>query len=137
MTNPKAEREIARLGLAPHPEGGHYRETFRADARVKAAHGERAAATSILFLLASGEQSRSHRVLGEEIWLHHAGDDIELEIDGRTVMLGQGEGAELQAFVPGGAWQAARALDGPAGYALVGCVVAPGFEFEDFELAED
>ena len=57
--------------------------------------------------------------------------------DDRTVRLGSSEGAELQAFVPGGAWQAARAHEGPAGYALVGCVVAPGFEFSDFELAEN
>lgn len=137
MTNPSASREIARLGLAPHPEGGHYRETFRSEARVQAAHGDRAAATSILFLLESGEESRSHRVLGDEIWLHQGGDDIDLEIDGGSVRLGSGEDATLQAFVPGGAWQAARALDGPAGYALVGCVVAPGFEFSDFELADE
>ena len=137
MTNPSAAREIVRLGLAPHPEGGHYRETFRSETRVQAAHGDRAAATSILFLLKSGEESRPHRVLGDEIWLHQGGDDIDLDIDGRSVRLGSGEHSTLQAFVPGGAWQAARALEGPAGYALVGCVVAPGFEFSDFELADD
>ena len=136
MTNPSAAREIARLGLAPHPEGGHYRETFRSDARVQSLHGDRAAATAILFLLESGEESRSHRVFGDEIWLHQGGDDIDLMIDGRSLRLGPGEDATLQAFVPGGAWQAARALKGPAGYALVGCVVAPGFEFSDFELAD-
>ena len=137
MTHPSAAREIARLGLAPHPEGGHYRETFRSEARVQAAHGDRSAVTSILFLLEGGEESRSHRVLGDEIWLHHGGDDIDLVIDDRTIRLGSSDDAALQAFVPGGAWQAARAHEGPAGDALVGCVVAPGFEFSDFELADD
>ncbi|MEC8496201.1 MAG: cupin domain-containing protein, partial [Planctomycetota bacterium] len=99
MTKPSTARVIARLGLAPHPEGGHYRETFRSEARVQAAHGDRAAVTSILFLLEGGEESRSHKVLGDEIWLHHGGDDVDLVIDGRTVRLGAGEDAELQAFV--------------------------------------
>ncbi|MEL6712175.1 MAG: cupin domain-containing protein [Planctomycetota bacterium] len=125
------------LGLAPHPEGGHYRETFRSDARVEAHGGTRAAVTSILFLLASGEESRLHRVRSDELWLHHEGVVVDLAVAGAPVRLGHGPGAVLQAFVPGGAWQAARALDGSAGYALVGCVVAPGFEFEDFELSAD
>ena len=101
MTHPSAARGIARLGLAPHPEGGHYRETFRSEARVQAAHGDRSAVTSILFLLEGGEESRSHRVLGDEIWLHHGGDDIDLVIDGRTIRLGSSDDASLQAFVPG------------------------------------
>lgn len=136
MTHPSAAREIARLGLLAHPEGGHYRETFRSEARVTGAYGERSAVTSILFLLAAGEESKPHRVKGDELWLHHAGDDIELEIDDRLVIIGQGENATLQAFVPGGAVQAARNAEGVHGYGLVGCVVAPGFEFEDFELLD-
>ena len=109
VTHPSAARGIrAHSALAPHPEGGHYRETFRSEARVQAAHGDRAAVTSILFLLESGEESRPHRVLGDEIWLHHGGDDIDLDIDGRTIRLGSSDDASLQAFVPGGAWQAAR-----------------------------
>jgi len=132
-----ARAAIERLGLAPHPEGGHYRETFRSAARVAAHGGERSAVTSILFLLASGEESRSHRVRSDELWLHQGGDDVELTIGDEVVRLGAGTDAALQAFVPGGVWQAARAVPGAAGYALVGCVVAPGFEFEDFELAAD
>ena len=134
---PAAHAIIDRLGLSRHPEGGHYRETFRSDARVPAHGGERSAVTSILFLLAAGEESRSHRVRSDELWLHQGGDDVELTIGGEVVRLGAGPDAALQAFVPGGVWQAARAARGPAGYALVGCVVAPGFEFEDFELAAD
>ena len=82
----------------------------------------------------------------EELWLHHQGDDVALGI-GATVdaaaapsgraTLGQGSEATLQAIVPAGHWQTATALEGDAGYALVGCVVAPGFDFADFEMAAD
>ena len=148
-----AVREIVeRLGLEPHPEGGFFRETWRspveipADALPDGYSGPRAALTSILFLLPTGTNSALHRVRSEELWLHHQGDDIELGIgdtiesasasSGR-VLVGQGAPATLQTIVPAGHWQTATALEGPAGYALVGCVVAPGFDFADFEMAAD
>lgn len=141
-------RLIERYGLAPHPEGGFYRETVRSG-RVLAQSaidpgyaGDRAAVTSILFLLPTGMRSRWHRVRSDEIWLHHQGDELRLRMHARdqpeskpiSVRLGPSEGAELQAVVPPQVWQDAEALPGPAGYCLVGCVVAPGFDFADFEM---
>ena len=96
--------------------------------------------------LPTGAASALHRVRSEELWLHHQGDDVELGI-GETIelasassgrsLLGQGATAHLQVIVPAGHWQTAKALEGDAGYALVGCVVAPGFDFDDFEMASD
>jgi len=128
-----ADEIIARLGLCPHPEGGHYVETFRADANAEG----RAHATAIYFLLRAGERSHWHRVDANEIWLWHAGAPLELLIrDGKTrhVMLGPdlAAGAQLQAIVPPRAWQAAESQ---GAWTLVSCVVAPGFEFSGFELA--
>jgi len=140
---------IERLELGPHPEGGWYRETWRSpvvlreEALPRGYIGERRAMTSILFLLPTGVRSRLHRVRSEELWLHHQGDDLRLGVGatpaaaedaGLAVLLGQGDAAQLQAVVPPGDWQQAEALAGSFGYALVGCVVAPGFEFADFEM---
>ncbi|MHA7839762.1 MAG: cupin domain-containing protein [bacterium] len=140
---------IERLGLGPHPEGGWYRETWRsgvvlpAEALPPGYSGDRRAMTSILFLLPTGTRSRLHRVRSEELWLHHQGDDLRLGIGetpeaafdpARSIILGQEGEARLQAVVPPSAWQEAEALPGPFGYALLGCVVAPGFEFADFEM---
>ena len=128
-----ADEVIARYGLTPHPEGGHYRETFRASAE----DGGRGAATSIYYLLKAGEVSAWHRVDAVEIWHYHAGDALRLELslDGIEIKrhrLGVGEGALPQVTVPVGAWQSAR----PEGaWTLVGCTVAPAFEFSGFELA--
>ncbi|UCD76047.1 MAG: cupin domain-containing protein [Phycisphaerales bacterium] len=144
-----ARRVVQRLALQPHPEGGWFRETHRS-AVILPRHalppghaGDCPAVTSILFLLAAGQRSRPHRIQSEELWLHHQGDDLRLEMGEspglerpRRIVLGQGEKAELQAVVPRRWWQAAGALPGPCGYALVACVVAPGFEFADFEMAE-
>lgn len=118
------------LHLAPHPEGGHYRETWR-DAP---ADGGRGAATSILFLLEAGENSHWHRVDAAELWLWHGGATLELGIGPQTLRLGPNlaEGDVLQAVVPAQAWQAARPL---GAWSLVGCVVAPAFQFAGFELA--
>ena len=147
---PEVRARVLRLSLAPHPEGGFYRETWRSpvelapEALPTGYPGPRAAMTSILFLLPTGVTSARHRVRSEELWLHQQGDDVELGIGatidaanaagGRT-LLGQGADASLQVIVPAGQWQKATALEGPAGYALVGCVVAPGFDFADFEMA--
>jgi hypothetical protein len=154
MTEPSSAVQalIDRLELAPHPEGGWYRETWRSPNRVAQDalpadySGPRSVMTSILFLLPTGASSALHRVKSEELWLHHQGDDVALGIGatlaaaselGNRVRLGQGAAASLQVIVPGGEWQTAEAMPGDAGYALVGCVVAPGFDFADFEMSGD
>ena len=130
-----AAEVIARLGLTPHPEGGHFRETFR-DARTDA--NGRALSTAIYFLLAEGEHSHWHRIDAVESWHYYAGDPLTLSIvengTRRDIVLGAdlAAGEMPQAIVPAGAWQAARPL---GKWTLVGCVVAPGFTFEGFELA--
>ena len=139
--------EIIRLlDLKPHPEGGHYRQTFRDPLTYpppQAGEGKmgaaRAASTAIYFLLARGERSHWHRVDAVEIWHWHAGAPLELEIakgEGRIerVTLGNdlASGQRPQAIVPAHAWQAAQSF---GDWTLVGCTVAPGFEFSGFELA--
>ena len=126
---------IRHLNLAPHPEGGHFRETFR-DADPA---GGRAASTAIYFLLAAGEKSAWHRVDAAEVWHHYAGAPLILFIAAtgagpRTVRLGSAlaDGERPQAVVPAGAWQSAETC---GGWTLVGCTVAPGFEFDGFEMA--
>ena len=128
---------IAALNLAPHPEGGWYRETWRAEALLP---GGRAAATSILFLLEAGQRSHWHRVDAGELWLFQAGAPLELGIAvegeaAQTVVIGPDPlaGQAPQQLVPPGAWQSAQAS--PDGWTLVACVVAPGFEFAGFEMA--
>jgi uncharacterized protein len=127
---------IARLDLKPHPEGGHYRETFR-DSDVDA--GGRARSTAIYFLLARGERSHWHRVDAVEVWHYYAGDALALQIADdsgqRRMKLGPdlATGEVPQAIVPAHAWQAAESA---GEWTLVGCTVAPGFEFAAFELAE-
>lgn len=127
---------IAHLGLQPHPEGGHFRETFR-DAH---ANGERAASTAIYFLLAKGERSHWHRVDAAEVWHYYAGAPLALHYasSDRTppssITLGNdiASGQEPQFVIPKDHWQAAETL---GDWTLVGCTVAPGFEFSGFELA--
>jgi predicted cupin superfamily sugar epimerase len=126
---------IDRLGLRPHPEGGMYAETWR----EPGAPGARTASSAIYYLLREGEASHWHRVDATEVWHHYAGAPLELRIadPGRsatTVRLGDDIARDQrpQAIVPAGAWQAARTL-GP--WSLVGCTVAPAFDFEGFELA--
>ena len=130
-----AAEVIARLGLAPHPEGGHFRETFR---DTQTDDGGRARSTAIYFLLAANERSHWHRVDAVETWHYYAGAPLILSIveDGarHDITLG-GElaaGEIPQAIVPPHAWQAAQCL---GAWTLVGCTVAPGFEFSGFELA--
>lgn len=126
---------INKLGLAPHPEGGWYRETWRADAQ----DGERAAGTAIYYLLEAGRRSHWHRVDAAEIWHYYAGAPLFLSVseDGRSIReiaLGGDvlNGETPQAIVPPGAWQSAQSN---GAWTLVGCTVSPGFEFEKFELA--
>jgi predicted cupin superfamily sugar epimerase len=126
---------IARLGLKPHPEGGHYRETFR-DASVDG--NGRSRSTAIYFLLARHERSHWHRIDAVEVWHYYAGSALVLEMadsDGRrSIRLGADifAGEVPQAVVPAHAWQAAESS---GDWTLVGCTVAPGFDFATFELA--
>ncbi|MGO8909180.1 MAG: cupin domain-containing protein [Bradyrhizobium sp.] len=136
MAEPTSAADIiARLELKPHPEGGHYRETFR-DARLDAEG--RARSTAIYFLLARGERSHWHRIDAAEIWHHYAGHALTLQIADdtgkRSIRLGPdlAAGEVPQAIVPALTWQAAESA---GDWTLVGCTVAPGFEFAKFELA--
>lgn len=130
----EAERIIAALHLAPHPEGGWYRQTWVAEGTG------RPAGTSILFLLKAGEQSRWHRVDAVEIWHFHAGAPLVLSVaetaagPARDRILGPDvlAGQAVQGIVPADHWQAARST---GEWSLVGCTVSPGFRFEGFELA--
>lgn len=135
--NGSASEIIALLGLEPHPEGGRFRETFRDPEK----HDGRSTGTAIYFLLKAGEVSHWHRVDASEIWHYYAGAPMELSIceDGVSVVR-HVIGADLmadqrpQAVVPARAWQSARSL---GEWTLVGCTVAPGFEFSGFEMAPD
>ena len=127
---------ISLLGLKPHPEGGHFRETFRDETHI----GGRAASTAIYFLLARGERSFWHRIDAAEVWHYYAGAPLTLDIadtdkgNFRRVHLGPNllAGEHPQAIVPRHAWQSAESL---GEWTLVGCTVAPGFQLEGFELA--
>lgn len=137
VTGPPRERRplnagetVRRLGLVPHPEGGFYREMFRSPDRVTLADGRiRSASTAILYLLPADGWSAWHRVASDEVWHYYDGAALHLHrLGSPTITLGRDH---PQAVVPSGVWQAAV----PAGGAvLCGCTVAPGFEFEDFEL---
>lgn len=132
-----ADDVIRLLELQPHPEGGHYRETFR-DSREANAGSGRAASTAIYFLLRAGEISRWHKVDAAEVWHWYAGAPLALSIaDGgqrRDLRIGidLAAGERPQAVVPAGAWQQAQSL---GAWTLVGCTVAPAFEFAGFEMA--
>ncbi len=130
-----ADDIVAKLGLAPHPEGGAYRETFR----HVPADGTRGAMTAIYYLLRDGEVSHWHRVDAAEIWHYYAGAPLELALsaDGKTRttrILGPAldKGEAPQILVPDSHWQSARSL---GAWTLVGCTVGPAFEFAGFEMA--
>ncbi|MEI6449451.1 MAG: cupin domain-containing protein [Actinomycetes bacterium] len=166
---PTAAELAATLGLEPHPEGGFFRETYRAAATVQTPRGERAASTAILFLVTAAGLSHLHRIRSDELWVFQGGLPLELvtlapggELEtrvlgdpaetGRTPVVGPhesdpasaGEVAPAwtpQALVSAGSWQGARLAGGPhlpasRAWALVSCIVSPGFEYEDFELGE-
>lgn len=135
------------LDLAPHPEGGWFRETWRSDLSIDASAlpsdypGPRSAGTAILFLLMPGQQSAWHTVRSAELWLHHRGSPLLLQYGpekatATTHLLGSdlAAGEQPQLVVPPGHWQRARPRDGEP--ALVSCVVVPGFDFADFRLDE-
>ncbi len=129
-----ADEIIAALGLEPHPEGGHFRETFR-----DAAGAGRAVSTAIYYLLKAGERSHWHRVDAAEVWHWYDGAALALsQSDGpgdlRREVLGSdiAAGERPQIVVPAGVWQSATSL---GAWTLVGCTVAPGFDFAGFEMA--
>lgn len=135
-----AGKLIEQLGLAAHPEGGWYRETWRGEAGPDG----RAQGTAIIFLLRTGEASHWHTVDAAELWIWQAGDPVELRLSAtdagppRSVILGSDIAArqQLQGLVAPGEWQAARPYGEPQhGYSLVSCVVVPGFDFAGFVLA--
>jgi predicted cupin superfamily sugar epimerase len=139
---------IRRLGLAPHPEGGYFSETYRSDARVSRAsepgdRPSRSASTAIYYLLCDGAHSAWHRIRSDEVWHFYAGEALNVHVldeHGALVTHRLGNAltdhqAVFQAVVPAGLWFAAECAD-PSTFALVGCTVAPGFEFSEFELAD-
>ena len=137
MTGPlDADAIIAHLKLKPHPEGGWFRETFRDEP----GHKGRAHSTAILFLLKAGEVSHWHRVDAAELWHWHGGAPLLLAVTEGEPRQEHRVGPDLlagenpQGIVPAGAWQSARSL-GP--WTLLGCTVAPGFDFAGFELAPE
>lgn len=149
--NQKAIALIEQLELMPHPEGGYYRETYRAplDIESPAHEGRRSAFTSIYFLLAAEHYSAWHRVASDESWFFHAGSDLAVysllpSADSKpsalqVQTLGNPEASgntdsRFELTIPAGRWFAAKPTK-PDAYALVSCVVAPGFVFEDFALA--
>jgi len=138
--HPDAARLVELLGLSPHPEGGFYRETWRAPLVLgELPQGARAASTAIYFLLPAGTFSALHRVASDEAWHHYDGDPVDLHLiddDGEYMVAALGKdiaaGERPQYVVPAGTWQAAV----PRGerFALCGCTVAPGFDFRDFAM---
>jgi predicted cupin superfamily sugar epimerase len=141
--NPRIQTLIDSLQLQPHPEGGYYREIFRSDHMVAADQNraERKALTAIYFLLETGQHSRWHRVLSDEVWTYLEGDPLELlcfdAASARLTICRLGPYApetEPVRVVPAGVWQAAQPL---GVYTLVNCTVGPGFEFSDFSMAAD
>jgi predicted cupin superfamily sugar epimerase len=145
---PSAEELIGALGLVPHPEGGHYRETYRSAGSVPSGalppgyEGSRAISTAILYLLREGECSRLHKLKSDEIWHLGLGGPMKIAMispagEARIVTLGREilTGEKLQCVVGAGTWFGARPAPG-SGYALVGCTVAPGFDFADFTMGD-
>ncbi|MGA7401035.1 MAG: cupin domain-containing protein [Candidatus Sulfotelmatobacter sp.] len=139
---------IEKLGLEAHPEGGRYRQTYRADLILSKESlpeeftGARAASTAIYFLLEGEELSALHRLRSDEVWHFYVGSPLVVHVIGRDgdyseILLGDDAeaGEVLQAVVKAGCWFGSRVKDG-RGFALVGCTVAPGFDFEDFEMAK-
>jgi len=140
------EEIVKAYGLKPHPEGGFYRETYRSEEGIRKEalpgrfSGDRAFSTSILYLLPEGVKSRWHRIKSDELWHFHLGGPLvveEVTPDGRLekTVLGLGKDAKLQHAVTAGRWFRSYCQPG-AGYSLVGCTVAPGFDFADFETIE-
>lgn len=148
MTARGAQDWIDALNLQPHPEGGFFAETYRSSLNISSRdlggsfNGSRSASTAIYFLLRAGDISHFHKIASDELWHFYAGDALDVHIitetgDHEVFKLGSNpeNGEQFQACVPAGLWFGSCVADGGS-YALVGCTVAPGFDFEDFEMAE-
>ena len=140
-----AQHWINHLGLSPHPEGGYYRATYKSDLTIARSalpssyQGDRSASTAIYFLLDGRDFSAFHRIASDEVWHFYAGSSLVVYVidpdgDYSELHLGGGSDEVFQAVVKAGCWFASR-VKSAAGFALVGCTVAPGFDFADFELA--
>ena len=147
MDKPTAEELVRRLQLTRHPEGGWFRESYRsaecipAEALPERFHGPRSFSTSIYFLLERGDFSALHRIKSDEIWHFYCGASLTVQVitpegEHRQLKLGcrLAAGESFQATVPAGCWFGAE-LPAEGDYSLVGCTVAPGFDFADFEMA--
>ncbi len=143
-----AKQLVERFALSPHPEGGYFKENYRCLETIpktflpKRFNGERSYSTAIYFLLEKGNFSAFHRIKSDECWHFYAGETLliyVIHLNGRleTIKLGSDllKGEQFQAIVPAGCWFAAEPSPGTP-YAFVGCTVAPGFDFDDFELAK-
>lgn len=141
------DRLVKGLNLAPHPEGGFYRETYRAAEAIPNAglparfHGDRSQSTAIYYLLRAGDRSKLHRIKSDEVWHFYDGDPLVIvaispagELTETKLGRDFAAGEVPQHVVPAGHWFGAIPAEGSA-YALAGCTVAPGFDFADFELA--
>jgi uncharacterized protein len=140
-----AQYWINHLGLSLHPEGGYYRVTYKSDLSIvrsalpSSYQGDRSASTAIYFLLDRRDFSAFHRIASDEVWHFYCGSSLVVYVidpdgDYSELHLGDGSDEVFQAVVKAGCWFASRVKDA-AGFALVGCTVAPGFDFADFELA--
>ena len=147
MTEPTAEELVSLLDLTRHPEGGWYRESYRSGEVIPAGAlperfaGDRSYCTSIYFLLERGDRSALHRIKSDELWHFHAGTALTVQIitpKGEHLQMKLGRdlaaGESFQGMVPAGCWFGAE-VSGAGDYCLVGCTVAPGFDFADFEMA--
>lgn len=143
-----ADDWIEKLQLAAHPEGGYFRETYRAAELIttnglpERFSGERSFSTAIYFLLKSGQQSLFHRIKSDEMWHFYSGSPLTIHMispngEYSSLSLGSGfdAGQQFQQLVPAGVWFGAT-VDAADSYSLVGCTVAPGFDFADFEFAD-
>jgi predicted cupin superfamily sugar epimerase len=137
-----ADYWIEKLGLHAHPEGGYFRETYRADEKITTEGlpdrflGDRSFSTAIYFLLTENNFSSLHRIQSDELWFFHAGSELKVQMitpNGNDRCLTIGPDGPFQAVVPAQCWFGAEVKKD---YALVSCTVAPGFDFTDFELAD-
>lgn len=139
----EASKLIQELYLKPHPEGGYYKETYRGETKIELGeHKIRNSSTAIFYMLTNEDKSHFHKVLSDEIWLFHQGETIVIyEIDQKGELIAHllginfEKGEAPQIVIPKGNWFAAQ-IQSKTGFSLVSCIVAPGFEFEDFILAD-
>lgn len=137
--NAKVMRLVTQLGLTPHPEGGFYKEVYRSDRELSTSQGTRNLSTSIYFLLTSDNCSKFHQIQSDELWFWHEGDPITIHTLGdsgyQTLSLGPSElhGHQPSQLVKAGLIFGST-VDNPGGFALVSCVVSPGFDFAEFKL---